>query len=274
MRCCPVGCARRCVRQPTPVPVQRERNECPQIQFNFGCQRAGRPQNSCTEDSLCSNGQKCCSNGCSLRCTPAVALPSKPGQCPPMQVGVTCNRIQLNAAHCSTRGGDSACGPREKCCTVDCSGPRCIDPNPLPRDFVKPGQCPPPPPPGGPVGTCEWKPNVNCNDDVACPGNKKCCSGFGCGPVCVDPVLPQVQNRAQSDDFPLTEESSSFAIEDFSLEQSFAVQDSNSGISSQNQPDDPSKLPAWAIGMIVVFTIIFIGMIAVTVQLILFYKSQ
>jgi len=124
---------------------------------------------------------------------------------------------------------------------------------------------------------------------MGCSGGKKCCRA-NCNSVCVDPQvntdeLPLVikgSSQAIGDDYindalavddvPLDE---AFAMGDgdFAVDESFAVQDPNSGILPETK-SDPAKLPAWAIAVIVVFAAVFIGLIAVLVQLFLLHKSQ
>uniref|UniRef100_A0AAQ4RSQ4 WAP four-disulfide core domain 2 n=1 Tax=Gasterosteus aculeatus aculeatus TaxID=481459 RepID=A0AAQ4RSQ4_GASAC len=77
----------------------------------------------CSNDSVCPDDQKCCSNGCGHVCTAPYKV--KPGLCPP-PVG-----ISLCAFLCQQ---DGQCPEEKKCCTTSC-GLDCRDPlRKSPRD--------------------------------------------------------------------------------------------------------------------------------------------
>jgi len=59
---------------------------------------------------------------------------------------------------------------------------------------------------------------------------------------------------------------------DFTLDESFAVQDPNSGALPETSASD--KMPVWAISLFVVFAIVFVGLVVVLVQLFSLNKRQ
>jgi len=120
---------------------------------------------TCTGDSSCPSGQKCCSNGCGHTCQASMNSGGggsvHPGQCP-----VPSGGISSCIATCS---GDSSCAADEKCCSTGC-GITC-------QKAVRAGQCPLIAP--STRGSCIEA----CTGDGSCPRGQKCCSN-GCGHTC------------------------------------------------------------------------------------------
>lgn len=83
---------------------------------------SGICQHSCSSDGDCTDGLKCCSNGCGSTCTTPDRVPyySVPQECPSNQMTDTCD------SPLDTCTGDSDCGANQLCCQRGgCGGRYC-----------------------------------------------------------------------------------------------------------------------------------------------------
>ncbi|XP_070557411.1 balbiani ring protein 3-like [Ptychodera flava] len=168
-KCCSNGCGHTCVK-PLGVSDVKKLGECPAAS---GDQGFGICVEECSSDGDCSGDEKCCSNGCGHTCVKPLAVPEKPGTCPPTQSGSlgTCVEECRN---------DHDCQEDQKCCSNGC-GHVCLHAIYI-QDIEKPGECPFVRGNDG-FGTCVEE----CSSDGDCSGDEKCCSN-GCGHTCVKPL--------------------------------------------------------------------------------------
>jgi len=207
----------------------------------------------------------CCFDGCYRQCTlvtkqtyieqePTVPTKPKPGFCPGRKSRVACNFKNpapngTLGSRCGSTRSDQYCEGALKCCPSSemYCGPVCSPPV-----LVKPGKCP----------DVQYFNNCTditseCNRDPDCNGRRKCCFS-GCYKECMTVGPSPNQNLALADN------DDSIIISDGTL----AVSDNPSSQTSSNNMSSDST-PAWAIALVVVFTVM---LIAITVLAVKLYK--
>nr|AOY33895.1 antistasin/WAP-like serine protease inhibitor [Stichopus monotuberculatus]AOY33896.1 antistasin/WAP-like serine protease inhibitor [Stichopus monotuberculatus] len=211
-KCCSNGCGHVC-RDPADKPVVRP-GTCP-VNDKLQEGMLGACVNMCDNDSACSVGQKCCSNGCGRVCMTVV---DEPVGCDSMTCMMFCeygNKIDVHgckmcvcndppSVHDGTCpvvssdtvgicvemcSNDDDCSETQKCCSNGC-GHVCVAAENVP--VKHPGSCPVNFLPEGSFGIC----SEMCSGDEDCASDEKCCSN-GCGHAClaavdVPPVCPDV----------------------------------------------------------------------------------